>query len=125
MAFAAQLAASVPLLCSVKATSTAVKKSKAAPNPKAGYGGAFDNVAEVLRKDSEFLKKGIAKGLRWANDAFRIPQLSKSVSDAVWLRNIEDPDASAAELKSRTRWPQPCYPGLVFWSSIMVYSVQR
>ncbi|XP_031105219.1 uncharacterized protein LOC116010097 [Ipomoea triloba] len=113
MAFAAQLAASVPLRCSVKATSsTAVKKSNAAPKPKAGHGGALDNVAEVLRKDSEFLKKGIAKGLRWANDAFRIPQLSKSVSDAVWLRNIEDPNASAAELKSRTRWPQPCYPEL-------------
>lgn len=125
MAFAAQLAASVPVLCSVKAaSSTAVKKSKAAPKQKAGHGGALDNVVEVVRKDSEFLRKGLAKGLRWANEAFRVPQLSKSVSDLVWLRNIEDPNASAAELQSRTRWPQPCYPGLDFWSSIVMYFVQ-
>ncbi|RAL43708.1 hypothetical protein DM860_014209 [Cuscuta australis] len=103
MAFpATPLAASTSVLCSAKAAApfTTVKKkknkSKAVQKQK------------VIRKDSEFLQKG----LRWANQAFRLPNLSKSVSDLVWLRTIENQEPSSAELRSPNQWPQPWYPEL-------------
>lgn len=89
-------------------------------------GGALGNVMEVVQKDVNFLKKGLSKGLEvvrkdvgvlnsglskgleWANKAFRIPEVSKSVEEFVWLRNVEDPQAAALRFPS---WPQPWYPG--------------
>ncbi|XP_057784582.1 uncharacterized protein LOC131001949 [Salvia miltiorrhiza] len=71
--------------------------------------GALGNVLEVVQKDVKFLGDGLSKGLEWANKAFRIPDLSKSVEDFVWLRNAEDPQAAALRFPS---WPQPCYPEL-------------
>ncbi|CAH9119036.1 unnamed protein product [Cuscuta europaea] len=104
MAFvAAPIAAPSAVLCSVMAASTTVKKKK--KNQAA-------QKQKLIRKDSEFLQKGFAKGLRWANRALSIPKLSKSVSDLVWLRTIENPEASASELRSPAHWPQPYYPEL-------------
>lgn len=71
-------------------------------------GGALGNVMEVVQKDVSFLKDGFSKGLEWANEAFRIPEVSKSVEDFVWLRNAEDPQAALLRFPA---WPQPCYPG--------------
>lgn len=53
----------------------------------------------------EFLKRG----LEWANDALRIPQVIKTLDDVLWLRSLEDPHAPTEPPPS---WPQPCYPGL-------------
>lgn len=72
-------------------------------------GGALGNVMEVVQKDVSFLKDGFSKGLDWANKAFRVPEVSKSVEDFVWLRNAEDPQAALLRFPS---WPQPCYPEL-------------
>lgn len=63
---------------------------------------------EVVRKDVSFLNSGLSRGLAWANKAFRIPEVSKSVEEFVWLRNVEDPQAAALRFPS---WPQPSYPG--------------
>lgn len=71
--------------------------------------GNFGHFADVVRKDMGFIKRGIDKGVAWANDAFRIPQLAKKVDDLVWLRNLEDP--LAATSYSAPSWPQPWYPG--------------
>ncbi|KAB2598081.1 aarF domain-containing protein kinase [Pyrus ussuriensis x Pyrus communis] len=71
--------------------------------------GDFGHLGEVVRKDLEFLKTGIGRGIEWANKAFRIPEVSKAVDDVVWLRNLEDPDAPPSPAPS---WPQPAYPEL-------------
>ncbi|KAA0034730.1 AarF domain kinase [Cucumis melo var. makuwa] len=69
----------------------------------------WGHFADVVRKDVEFIKVGLGRGIRWANDAFRIPQVSKSVDDVLWLRNIEDPQAVNLPTPSQ---PQPSYPEL-------------
>lgn len=71
--------------------------------------GDFSHLAWSVRKDMEFVKNGIGKGLEWANKAFRIPQVSKAIDEFVWLRNMEDPNASPQPSPS---WPHPSYPGL-------------
>ncbi|GMN51106.1 hypothetical protein TIFTF001_020255 [Ficus carica] len=71
--------------------------------------GNFGHLAWVVRKDVEFLKDGIGKGIRWANKALKIPQVSKAIDEFVWLRNLEDPNASPQPPPS---WPQPSYTGL-------------
>lgn len=72
-------------------------------------GGALGNVMEVVQKDVSYLRDGLTKGLEWANKAFRIPEVSKSVEEFVWLRNAEDPQAALLRFPS---WPQPYYPEL-------------
>ncbi|KAL3650029.1 hypothetical protein CASFOL_006432 [Castilleja foliolosa] len=72
-------------------------------------GGGLGYVAEVVQKDVAFLKAGLSKGLQWANKAFRIPEVSKSVEDVIWLRNVEDSRAESIQFPS---WPQPYYPEL-------------
>lgn len=66
------------------------------------------HLAEVVRKDVEFLKKGVSRGVEWANEALHIPRVSKTLDDLLWLRNLEEPHAPPLEPRS---WPQPCYPG--------------
>ncbi|CAN1174221.1 Uncharacterized protein sll0005, partial [Linum perenne] len=88
--------------------------SRAAPHswkpPRAAMAiGNFSHFGEVMRKDFHFLKKRIGKGIGWANEAFRIPQVTKAVDDVVWMRNLEDPEASGMEKQT---WPQPRYPEL-------------
>lgn len=71
----------------------------------------WGHFGDVVRKDVEFIKVGLNRGIRWANDAFRIPQVSKTVDDLLWLRNIEDPQAVNLPTPSP---PQPSYPGFAF-----------
>ncbi|GKU91734.1 hypothetical protein SLEP1_g5561 [Rubroshorea leprosula] len=72
--------------------------------------GDFSHFGDAVRKDVEFLKKGIRRGMEWANVAFRIPQVTKAVDDLVWLRNLEDPNFSMDS--EPPSWPQPYYPEL-------------
>ncbi|CAN1798517.1 Uncharacterized protein sll0005 [Linum perenne] len=71
--------------------------------------GNFSHFGEVVRKDFAFLKKGIGKGFDWASDVFKLPQVAKAVDDVVWMRNLEDPEATTMEKQT---WPQPHYPEL-------------
>ncbi|KAI3470454.1 hypothetical protein Pfo_027117 [Paulownia fortunei] len=114
----ASVSSLVPVLCSTRTTPRTRnnhfnRSSKnASPNKKQKLtknGGGLGNFMEVVQKDVAFLKAGFGKGLKWANKAFRIPEVSKSVEDLIWLRNIEDPQASFFRFPS---WPQPYYPEL-------------
>lgn len=71
--------------------------------------GDFSHFAQVVRKDVEFLKRGIDDGVAWANHTFRIPQVAKKIDEVVWLRHLEDPHSPPSPSPS---WPQPWYPGL-------------
>lgn len=71
--------------------------------------GNMGHLAEVVRKDVEFLKKGISRGVEWANEAFHIPKVSKTLDDLLWLRNLEEPNAAPLQPCS---WPRPSYPAL-------------
>ncbi|KAF4389116.1 hypothetical protein F8388_026845 [Cannabis sativa] len=102
---AASLPATTNVLCSARSTKAAPKRER-----KQGRAfGDFGHFASVVGKDVEFIKTGIGKGLKWANKAFRIPEVSKAVDDVVWLRHLEDPNASPQPVPS---WPQPSYPEL-------------
>lgn len=70
--------------------------------------GQLGYFGKVVRKDVEYLKGSLSKGIEWANVALRIPQVSRTISDVVWFRNLED--SGAAGLKAPT-FPQPQYPG--------------
>ncbi|XP_047319768.1 uncharacterized protein slr1919 [Impatiens glandulifera] len=72
-------------------------------------GGRFEHFFEVVKKDATFLKKKITRGVDWANGALRIPQISRTLDDVIWLRNLEDPQAPPLQDPS---WPQPHYPEL-------------
>uniref|UniRef100_A0A2P2M297 Uncharacterized protein MANES_07G104400 n=1 Tax=Rhizophora mucronata TaxID=61149 RepID=A0A2P2M297_RHIMU len=71
--------------------------------------GNFSHLGDVLRNDLKFLKDGIGRGISWANEAFRIPQVSKSLDDVLWLRYLEDPQAPSLDPHP---WPLPSYPEL-------------
>ncbi|MBA0749954.1 hypothetical protein Gogos_003826 [Gossypium gossypioides] len=70
----------------------------------------FSHFGDVVRRDMDFLKKGVQRGVEWANETFRIPQAKKAVDDVVWLRNLEDPNFSPPA--QPPLWPQPYYPAL-------------
>ncbi|XVE68933.1 hypothetical protein DITRI_Ditri09bG0109700 [Diplodiscus trichospermus] len=72
--------------------------------------GNFSHFGDVVRRDMEFLKKGVKKGAEWANETFRIPRVKKALDDVVWLRNFEDPQFSPPAQSQP--WPQPYYPEL-------------
>ena len=76
------------------------------------------HLAEVVRKDVEFLKKGIGRGVEWANEALHIPRVFKTLDDVLWLRNLEEPHVPPLEPRS---WPQPCYPGFASLLSLSLY----
>lgn len=91
----------------------ATVRSKTTPDKgKRRAVGDFGHFGCAVRRDVEFLKKGVSKGLEWAHKAFRIPEVSKAVDDVVWLRNLEDPNASPEPPRS---WPRPSYPGTTFF----------
>ncbi|WCJ19349.1 Protein kinase superfamily protein [Euphorbia peplus] len=71
--------------------------------------GNFSHFGDTVRKDFGFLKKGIAKGVDWANEALHLPKVFKTLDDVLWLKNLEDHHATPVEPQS---WPQPSYPGL-------------
>ncbi|KEH43526.1 AarF domain kinase [Medicago truncatula] len=97
-----------PSLPFVRATTTPSSKKKKNHSKQRALGN-FGHFGQVVRKDMEFLKRGFNNGVAWANDAFRIPQIAKKVDDLVWLRNLEDPQATSFSTPS---WPEPWYPGL-------------
>ncbi|KAI4351279.1 hypothetical protein L6164_005655 [Bauhinia variegata] len=103
----ATAAAAAPILAlsSVRASRTQSRNQQ----QKKPAVGNFSHFAQVVRKDMEFISKGISKGVEWANEAFRIPQVTKKIDDLVWLRNLEDPLAPPFSVPS---WPQPWYPEL-------------
>jgi aarF domain-containing kinase len=94
-----------PSLPFVRATTTPSSKKKKKKNHS-----NFGHFGQVVRKDMEFLKRGFNNGVEWANDAFRIPQIAKKVDDFVWLRNLENPQATSFSTPS---WPEPWYPGII------------
>lgn len=71
--------------------------------------GHLGHFRKVVRNDVEYVKRSVSKGIEWANGAFRIPQVSRSISDVIWLRSVENPEA--AGLKAPV-FPQPYYPEL-------------
>ncbi|KAL8090453.1 hypothetical protein AgCh_039782 [Apium graveolens] len=69
----------------------------------------FGHFRQVMSKDVEFIKSKVSRGLEWANEAFRVPEISKTIDDFVWMRPLEDASAPPFQFPS---WPAPCYPGL-------------
>lgn len=96
----------ISALRSVRATGTA--SSRGQQNKKRGAGN-FSHFTQAIRKDVEFIKKGISKSVEWANETFRIPMVSRKIDDFIWLRNLEDPQAPPF---SSPFWPQHWYPEL-------------
>ncbi|KAJ8432504.1 hypothetical protein Cgig2_001097 [Carnegiea gigantea] len=99
-------ATTAPVLCSAARTrlrASGGKQSKRAPTI-----GNFDHLFGGVKKDWEFLKNGVSKGVQWANETLHVPKIVKTVDDAVWLRNLEDPNAHSFQPPP---WPQPSYPG--------------
>ncbi|CAL9236143.1 unnamed protein product [Arabidopsis halleri] len=82
-----------------------LKQRRAIPPVSVGLG----HFADVVRNDVDFLKNKIGVGLRWANEAFRVPEVTKSAEELFWLRHLEDHASSNLESQS---WPQPSYSGL-------------
>lgn len=119
MVFAAALAAPLtPLIPSHKvwASSGTIRKNSKTQKQKQRQKleqSAIGNVTEVVKKDAEFIKRGIGKGMQWANKAFGIPKLTKSLDNFIWLRHVEDPRASVTVSDAPT-CPQPHYPGAPF-----------
>ncbi|KAK7270349.1 hypothetical protein RIF29_23424 [Crotalaria pallida] len=75
--------------------------------------GNFSHFANTVCKDVEFLKRGIDKGVAWANETFRIPQVAQKLDHLVWLRHLEEEqDPLASSSYSTPSCPQPWYPGL-------------
>ncbi|XP_047257021.1 uncharacterized protein slr1919 isoform X3 [Capsicum annuum] len=110
MPFAAALTAPLtPLISSHKvwASSGTIRKNSNNQRQKLEK-NALRNVIEVVKKDADFIKKGIGKGLQWANKTFRIPKLTKFLDDIIWLRHVEDPRASSVASDAPS-WPQPHY----------------
>lgn len=85
---------------STRASKTSLKRVRVVGN--------LGHLAQVVRKDIEFLKKGISRGVEWANRTLHIPQVYNTLDDFLWLRNLEEPHAPPLEPRS---WPQPSYPG--------------
>lgn len=107
-ALAASLSLSFKPACMLRSTGASKMTSKGKRARQGRALGDFGHLGQVVRKDVEFLKRGIGSGIQWANKAFRIPEVSKTLDDIVWLRNLEDPNAPPLPAPS---WPQPSYPG--------------
>ncbi|XP_021757383.1 uncharacterized protein LOC110722422 [Chenopodium quinoa] len=71
--------------------------------------GNFDHLFGVVKKDWEFLKKGVDKSVKWANEHLHVPKIAKKVDDVIWLRNLENPNSPPFQPPF---WPQPSYPAL-------------
>ncbi|KAM7504449.1 hypothetical protein LguiB_003353 [Lonicera macranthoides] len=99
----------ISVLCSIRTASNPTKNNNTNRQIQVRGLGNFGHFVQVVRKDVEFLKTRISKGLDWANEALHIPQVSKTLDHVIWLRNLEDPHASTLRLPS---WPHPYYPEL-------------
>ncbi|KAF3969324.1 hypothetical protein CMV_006874 [Castanea mollissima] len=82
-------------------TTTSIKKGRVVGN--------LGHLGEVVRKDMDFLKKGIRRGMEWANEALQVRRVSKTLDDLLWLRHLEEPQAPPLQPRP---WPQPSYPEL-------------
>ncbi|OWM70178.1 hypothetical protein CDL15_Pgr026028 [Punica granatum] len=71
--------------------------------------GNFRHFKDAVKKDFDFMRKGIRKGVEWANEALRIPKVARALDDVLWLRTLERPDEPPPE---PSPWPQPWYPEL-------------
>lgn len=70
--------------------------------------GNLGHLGEVVCKDIYFLKKGIQRGMEWANEALSVPRVSKTLNDLWWLCQLKEPQAPPLQPQT---WPQPCYLG--------------
>lgn len=77
----------------------------------------FGHFGQVVSKDVEFIKSKVSRGLEWANEAFRVPKISKTIDDFVWMRPLEDASAPPFQFPS---WPVPCYPGHCVFMCILI-----
>ncbi|KAL9687802.1 hypothetical protein QQ045_032209 [Rhodiola kirilowii] len=93
-------AAPASVLCSPRAASVSRTRKR---------GRVTGHFRQVIRKDVDFLKGSVSKGIEWANGALRLPQVSRSISDLIWFRNVEDPSAAGLEPPS---FPEFYYPEL-------------
>ncbi|XVF83255.1 hypothetical protein PTKIN_Ptkin16aG0472000 [Pterospermum kingtungense] len=121
MALTASLTAAIPLTalrdnrgvvkttCRKKQRQRGKQQQQQQQQVKVAFGN-FSHFGDVVRRDMEFLKKGVKRGAEWANQTFRIPQVKKTLDDVVWLRNFEDPQFSPPA--ESPMWPQPYYPEL-------------
>ncbi|CAM8910709.1 unnamed protein product [Rhodiola kirilowii] len=82
-------AAPASVLCSPRAASVSRTRKR---------GRVTGHFRQVIRKDVDFLKGSVSKGIEWANGALRLPQVSRSISDLIWFRNVEDPKLSTVDL---------------------------
>ncbi|KAF8108297.1 hypothetical protein N665_0111s0012 [Sinapis alba] len=76
----------------------------------------ISHVVGVVRNDVEFLKNKIGIGIKWANEAFRVPEVTKSAEEVFWLRHLED---SASPPLEQPSLPQPSYSGLTGMDLLM------
>lgn len=111
-----------PVRCSPRATFAVaelrrLKQRRASPPVNVGLG----HFGEVVRNDVEFLKNKIGIGIRWANEAFRVPEVTKTAEELFWLRHLEDP--ASTPLEPRRSWPQPSYSGLIFYFDDYAYHI--
>ncbi|GAV89069.1 APH domain-containing protein/ABC1 domain-containing protein [Cephalotus follicularis] len=90
-------------------SSETTKKSRSRSRRREKQLSVSGHLGDVVRKDVEFLRKGIGRGIEWANETFHIPLVSRRLEDILWLRNLEEHDAVPVHPRS---WPQPCYPEL-------------
>ncbi|KAG2723534.1 hypothetical protein I3760_02G173900 [Carya illinoinensis] len=92
----------VSVRCSTRASKTTSQR-------RGRVVGNLGHLAQVVRKDMEFLKKGISRGVEWMNETLHVQRVSKTLDDFLWLRYLEDPHAPPLHPRS---WPQPSYPEL-------------
>ncbi|KAL8166598.1 hypothetical protein V2J09_008097 [Rumex salicifolius] len=78
--------------------------------------GNFEHFFGAVKKDMEFMKKGISKGVEWANETLKLPMVAKKVDDFVWLRQLENPNSPPFDPPN---WPQPHYSALSGWDLLM------
>lgn len=77
----------------------------------------FGHFRQVVSKDVEFIKSKVSRGLEWANEAFQVPKISKTIDDFVWMRPLEDASAPPFQFPS---WPVPCYPGRCVFMCVLI-----
>ncbi|KAK6929208.1 TMEM115/Pdh1/Rbl19 [Dillenia turbinata] len=102
------LTSSLPIsICS--SSSSISQKRRRIRSRTVGISGNFSHFVYVVRKDAEFLKNNVKRGIEWANEALRLPQVARKIDDAIWLRDLEDPLCPPFQPKP---FPQPWYPEL-------------
>lgn len=110
MAMAVSAAAAALPISAVRSRSSRPFRAALNKHERARAVGNFAHFKDAIRKDFDFMRKGIKRGVEWANESFRVPQAARDMEDLLWLRALERPDEPVVEPSS---WPQPSYPGNV------------